>query len=101
MAKKNPFIVAWVPSGLKLSDGSTQKEFQNHDEAIDFLEAEMKKVAYPIASRENMWMYRKQTGKDPSQGQIECTRLQRGVVMLYGVSERYIVPFAEQALYTT
>ncbi len=98
MAKKNPFIVAWVPGILKLSDGSSQKEFQNHDEALDFLEAEMEKVTYPIATGENRWKYRKQTGKEPSQGQIECTRLQRGKIMLYGVSERYIVPSSEAAL---
>ncbi len=99
--KKNPFIVHWNYNWLKLSDGSAQKEFHNHDEAIDFLEAEMKKVTYPIASGENRWMYCKQTGKEPMQGQIECTRLQRGVVLLYGVSERYIVPNLEEALTTT
>ncbi len=95
MERKNPFLVAWVPGKLKLSYRSSQKEFQNHDEALDFLEAEMEKVTYPIATGENRWKYRKQTGKEPSQGQIECTRLQRGKIMLYGVSERYIVPSSE------
>lgn len=89
---KNPYIVSWVPDRIKLSDGSTHKEFQEHDEAMAFLEKEMKNVTLPIATEESKFEYRQKNGREPEQGQIECTRLKRGVVYLYGVSERYIIP---------
>ena len=89
---KNPYIVSWLPDKIKLSDGSTRKEFQDHDEAIAFLEDEMRKCTFPIATISNKDKYRQECGKEPARGQMECTRLQRGVVYLYGASEIYIIP---------
>lgn len=89
---KSPYIVSWMPDRLSLSDGSTHKEFQDHNEAIAFLEDEMKKVVYPIASAANICEFKQKNGKEPKQGQIECVRMKGGVILLYGVSERYIIP---------
>ena len=89
---KNPYIVSWIPDRIKLSDGSTRKEFQDHYEAIAFLEDEMRKCTYPIATIGNKQKYRQEYGKEPARGQMECSRLQRGIVYLYGASEIYIIP---------
>jgi hypothetical protein len=88
----NPFIVYWNHKRLKLSDGSHQKEFYDHDEAIAFLEAEMNKVEYEKSTPETKAEYRKKYGTEPTQGQLQCTRAERGVILLYGVSDFYIIP---------
>ncbi len=89
---KNPYIVKWNHSWLKLSDGSTHKEFFDHDEAMKFIEDEIKKVSYPLATKEKKQEYRESYHTEPTQGQIQCSRLNRGVILLYGVSDFYIVP---------
>lgn len=90
---QNPFIVAWNHKRLKLSDGSHQKEFYDHDEAIVFLEAEMSKVEYEKSTPETKAEYRKKYGTEPTQGQLQCTRAKRGTILLYGVSYFYIIPY--------
>ena len=62
----NPFIVSWNHKRLKLSDGSHQKEFYDHDEAIAFLEAEMNKVEYEKSTPETKAEYRKKYGTEYS-----------------------------------
>lgn len=89
---RNPFIVAWNHKRLKLSDGSHEKEFYDHDEAIAFLEAEMSKVEYEKSTPETKAEYRKKYGTEPTQGQLQCTRATRGTILLYGVSYFYIIP---------
>lgn len=89
---KNPYIVSWVPDRIKLSDGATHREFQDHDEAIAFLEEEMRKCTFPIATIANKQKHRQEYGKEPVRCQMECSRLQRGIVYLYGASEIYIIP---------
>lgn len=88
----NPFIVAWNHKRLKLSDGSNEKEFYDHDEALAFLESEMSKVKYEKSTPESKIEYRRKYGTEPTQGQLQCTRATRGTILLYGVSYFYIIP---------
>lgn len=89
---RNPFIVAWNHKRLKLSDGFHEREFYDHDEALAFLESEMSKVEYEKSTPETKAEYRKKYGTEPTQGQLQCTRANRGVILLYGVSDFYIIP---------
>lgn len=88
----NPFIVAWHHRRLKLSDGSHEKGFYDHEEAIAFLESEMSKVKYEKSSPESRNQYLEKYGTWPGQGQLQCTRETRCVILLYGVSHFYIIP---------
>lgn len=88
----NPFIVAWNHKRLKLSDGSHEREFYDHDEALAFLESEMSKVEYEKSTLETKAEYRKKYDTEPTQGQLQCTRAHRGAILLYGVSYFYIIP---------
>lgn len=88
----NPFIVAWNHKRLKLSDGSHEREFYDHDEALAFLEAEMSKVQYEKSKPETKAEYRKKYATEPTQGQLQCTRERQGVIILYGASDFYIIP---------
>ena len=88
----NPFIVAWNHKRLKLSDGSHEREFYDHNEALAVLEAEMSKVKYKKSTPESKTEYRNKYGTEPTQGQLQCTRERRGVIILYGVSDFYIIP---------
>lgn len=94
MKRKAPylFIVAWNHEWLKLSDGSSKKEFYDHDEALAFLESEMSKVKFEKSTSELKAEYRKEYGTEPMQGQIQCTRELRSFIHLYGVSDVYIIP---------
>ena len=70
---RNPFIVSWNHKRLKLSDGSHEKEFYDHDEALAFLESEMSKVKYEKSTPESKAEYRNKYGTEPTQGQLQCT----------------------------
>lgn len=89
---KKPFIVSWNHKRLKLSDGSHEKMFFNHDDAINFLEEERSKVQYVISTRKVKADYLEEYGEWPMQGQLQCTHEEGKVTFLYGVSEFYIIP---------
>lgn len=76
---KNPFIVSWNYKDIKLSDGNSERKFDDHDEALSFLSKEIDKCKLPKASSISLGHHKVL--------QLQCSRIVRGVVMLYGVSD--------------
>lgn len=90
MAKKNPFVLKWSKDNMLLSDGSRQKEFYDHEEAMEALDEEISKVELELACTQIT------LGVDTHEYhrlvELEVTRVERGVVKMYGVSLYYILP---------
>lgn len=90
MSKKNPYVLKWNVEGLKLSNGSTEQLFYDHEEAMDALEKEVHKCLLPFAS-EVIKM-----GHDHHEyyrlAELEVVREERGKLMLYGVSPFFLRP---------
>lgn len=78
---KNPFIVSWNDKDVKLSDGSTEREFDDHDEALSFLTKEIDKCKLPKANSLSLGHHKVL--------QLQCSRIVRGIDRLYGVSDFY------------
>lgn len=78
---KNPFIVSWNDKDVKLSDGNTERKFDDHDEALSFLSKEIDRCKLPKANSISLGHHKVL--------QLQCSRIVRGVVLLYGVSDFY------------
>lgn len=50
MKLNNPFIVSWNDKNVKLSDGNTERKFDDHDEALSFLSKEIDRCKLPKAN---------------------------------------------------
>lgn len=76
---KNPFIVSWNDKDIKLSDGNTERKFDDHDEALSFLSKEIDRCKLPKANSISLGHYKVL--------QLQCSRIVRGIIYLYGVSD--------------
>lgn len=76
---KNPFIVSWNDKDVKLSDGNTERKFDDHDEALSFLSKEIDRCKLPKANSISLGHYKVL--------QLQCSRIVRGIIYLYGVSD--------------
>ena len=89
---KRSYILRWNHEGMVLSDGSTREEFNDHDEAIKALEEEVAKVELRVARKAI------DIGKDWEEyyrlAELEVVREFPDKVLLYGVSDYYLRPFA-------
>lgn len=89
---KHKFSVAWSMYGIRFSDRSMIKTFLNHNDALDFIEDESKKVAFVKATKKAEDDYARMYNSCPVIAQIECLRKEEGCLKMYGASERFILP---------
>lgn len=89
---KNPYILRWNKNGMVLSDGSPEKVFTDHDEAMLALEEEIAKVKFPLA-RKVIDIGNSLQGHDKI-AELEVVREFSTKILLYGVSDYYLIPIA-------
>lgn len=87
---KKPYILKWSRDGMVLSDGSKQKEFSDHDEAMTALETEIAKITMPLARK--AMDINENRHEHYRIAELEVVREVGGDLKLYGASDYYILP---------